>query len=72
MTQQSFLIYTHFLVDELQEYSHILPLPVAGERFLLILDGLTSMFTYEAIRFLESSRKRGEIENSSSGNMKIV
>jgi hypothetical protein len=52
MTKQAFLIHAHFLVDELREYRRSLPLEIADQRFLLVLDGHSSRFTVEAIGFL--------------------
>jgi hypothetical protein len=52
MTKQAFLISAHFLVDELQEYRRNLPLAIADQRCLLVLDGHSSRFTVEASAFL--------------------
>jgi hypothetical protein len=53
MTQHGFLKYAHFLVHELNEYRRMFPLTIAGERFLLVLDGHSSRFTIEVVQFLD-------------------
>jgi hypothetical protein len=52
MTQRSFLIWAHFLLFELPHYHREFPMDLANERFLLILDGHSSWYTFEAINLL--------------------
>jgi hypothetical protein len=55
MTQRCFLLYTHFLINELKVYCENLPVHVLGQRPLLILDGHTSRWSFEAIAFLRDA-----------------
>jgi hypothetical protein len=52
MTQRAFLMYAHFLLHELKIYRGCLPIYLRDARFLLILDGHSSRWTYEAIYVL--------------------
>jgi hypothetical protein len=52
MTQRTFLMYAHFLLYELKIYRLTLPVELRQERFLLILDGHSSRWTFEAIYIL--------------------
>jgi hypothetical protein len=49
MTQHAFLIYVHFLYCELERYRADLPVRLQGETIVLILDGHTSRWTFEAM-----------------------
>jgi hypothetical protein len=52
MTQRCFLLYAHFLIHELKVYCENLPVHLIGQRLLLILDGHTSRWSFEAIALL--------------------
>jgi hypothetical protein len=43
------------LIEQLHLYRQTLPIELAGRRFLLLLDGHTSRFTYDAINLLAQS-----------------
>jgi hypothetical protein len=55
MTQRSFLIYCHILIEQLQLYRQLLPSEFQDQRFLLLLDGHISRFTYDAMALLSQS-----------------
>jgi hypothetical protein len=55
MTQRCFLLYVHFLLDGLDRYRQTLSPQLRGERFLLILDGHSSRWTYEALWVLKEA-----------------
>jgi hypothetical protein len=55
MTQVSFLLYCHILLYQLSLYRQTLPIQHRGSRFLLILDGHPSRFTYDALNLLNES-----------------
>jgi hypothetical protein len=55
MTQPCFLIYVHFLYCELVRYREDLPERLQGETMLLILDGHTSRWTFEAMIALRAA-----------------
>jgi hypothetical protein len=52
MTQRTFLMYAHILLYQLKLYRRQIPSEAVDKRFLLILDGHTSRWTYEAIYIL--------------------
>jgi hypothetical protein len=52
MTQRSFLVFVHFLLFELAQYRRELPIELTNQRFLMIVDGHSSRYTYEAINLL--------------------
>jgi hypothetical protein len=52
MMQRAFLLYAQFLLYELKLYRMYLSMEIREQRFLLILDGHTSRWTYEAIYVL--------------------
>jgi hypothetical protein len=52
MTQRSFLIFVHFLLFELAQYRRELPIELTNQRFLMIVDGHSSRYTFEAINLL--------------------
>jgi hypothetical protein len=55
MTQRSFLFFCHILIDQLSHYRRTLSHQLRSKRFLLILDGHISRFTYQAMKLLSDS-----------------
>jgi hypothetical protein len=55
MTQPDFLLYAHFLIYKLQTDRARMPAHLGNERFLLILDGHTSRWTFEATCMLRNA-----------------
>jgi hypothetical protein len=55
MTQVAFLFYCHILLHQLYIYRQTLPIHLRRARFLLILDGHISRFTYDALNLLYES-----------------
>jgi hypothetical protein len=53
ITKRTFVLYAHFLADQLREYWRSLSLVISNQRFLVILDGHSSRFTIEVIQFLD-------------------
>jgi hypothetical protein len=52
MTQRCFLIYVHCFLCELTQYQKDLPSHLQGQTMLLIIDGHTSRWTFEAMTAL--------------------
>jgi hypothetical protein len=55
MTQRAFLFFAHFFLYELEHYRATLPVELRGERCLLVLDGHSSRWTYEAVSVLNQA-----------------
>jgi hypothetical protein len=55
MTQHCFLIYVHFLMCELVGYGADLPPELRGQTMLLLLDGHSSRWTFEAMVVLRAA-----------------
>jgi hypothetical protein len=56
MSQRCFLLSIHFLIDERKIYRENLPAHLIRQRFLLILEGHISRWSFEAISVLRDAR----------------